>query len=308
MTSLILAAGTTVAAARRALAAAFRAENLDTPDLDARILVGHALALDRTALAANETLALTPDELKRIAALAQRRLAHEPVSRICGHREFWSLSFRVTSDVLDPRPETETLVEAALATLGPARRNLPLRIADLGTGSGALLVALLHELPHAYGVATDRSAEALRVARENAQANDVDARATFVACDYGAALAGGFDIVVTNPPYIRTGDIANLSPEVRTYDPLLALVGGPDGLDAYRAIAADAPRLLSANGFIVVECGQEQAEAVAMLFVRAGFLIPHPPKADLAGILRALVAMPTTSHSPNPENSPWKVP
>ena len=308
MTALSLAAGMTVAAARRALAAAFRAANLDTPDLDARVLVGHALALDRTALAANEERSLTTDELRQIVGLAQRRLAHEPVSRICGHREFWSLPFCVTSDVLDPRPETETLVEAALATLGPARRNAPLRIADLGTGSGALLVALLRELPHAYGVATDRSAAALHVARENAQANNVGARAGFVVCDYGAALAGGFDIVVTNPPYIRSEDIANLSPEVHAYDPVLALDGGPDGLAAYRAIAADALRLLSVNGFIVVECGQGQAEAIARLCIEAGLFIPHPPKPDLAGILRALVASPTTSHSLNFENSPWKMP
>jgi release factor glutamine methyltransferase len=295
--TLSLAAGTTVAAARRALAATFRAAGLDTPDLDARILVGHTLALDRTALAAAEQRSLTPDESQRIVALARRRLAHEPVTRICGHREFWSLEFRVTPDVLDPRPDTETIVEAALATLDPARRNAPLRIADLGTGSGALLIALLHELPNSFGVATDRSLAALNIARENARTNNVAARARFVACDYGTALAGGFDIVVTNPPYIPTGQIAELTPEVRKHDPLLALDGGPDGLDAYRAIAADAPRLLGSNGFIVVECGQGQADAVAMLFVNAGLNVPHLPKPDLSGILRALVALPTTAHS-----------
>jgi release factor glutamine methyltransferase len=308
MTALALAADATVAAARRALASAFRDAGLDSPDLDARILVGHALALDHTALAAADQRRLTADESQRIVALAQRRLAHEPVTRIRGHREFWSLDLRVTPDVLDPRPETETIVEAALAMIPPARRNAPLRIADLGAGSGALLIALLHELPHAVGVATDRSIAALNVARANARANGVGSRAGFVACDYGAALRGGFDIVVTNPPYIRAQDIAALPAEVRTHDPLLALDGGPDGLAAYRAIAADALRLLGADGFIVAECGQGQTADIAMLFIGAGLCVPQPPKPDLSGILRALVALPTTAHSPNPKNSPWKLP
>jgi release factor glutamine methyltransferase len=299
MTALALAADMTVAAARRTLASAFRDAGLDSPELDARILVGHALALDHTALAAAAPRRLTADETQRIAALARRRLAHEPVTRICGHREFWSLDLRVTPDVLDPRPETETIVDAALAMLPPARRNTPLRIADLGTGSGALLIALLHELPYATGVATDRSMAALDVARANAGANGVGDRANFVACDYGAALRGGFDIVVTNPPYIRTLDIARLAPEVRAHDPLLALDGGPDGLAAYRAIAADTQRLVGADGFLVAECGQGQAGDIAMLFVRAGLCVPHPPKPDLSGILRALVVLPTTAHSPN---------
>ena len=188
---------------------------------------------------------LAEEETRRIAALAARRLAHEPVARIRGRKEFWSLDLRVTPDVLVPRPETETVVEAALDAIGPQRRTDELRIADLGTGSGALLIALLHELPRATGVATDRSIAALEVARENALAHGVASRAAFVACDYGAALGGGFDLVVTNPPYIRAQDIAETcagSARLTTRD--WRSTAGRDGLDAYRAIAADAPRLL----------------------------------------------------------------
>jgi len=308
MTGLALAAGTTVAQARRALASAFRAARLDTPELDARILVGHALVLDHTALAAAEARALTGEECRRILALAERRLTHEPVTRICGRREFWSLNLRVTPDVLDPRPDTETIVEAALALIPPERLDAPLRLADLGTGSGALLIALLTELPNAVGIGTDRSFAALAVARTNARDNGVGARAHFVICNYGTALAGGLDVVVTNPPYIRTADIAGLSPEVRAHDPLLALDGGADGLAAYRAIAADASRLLGPHGLLVAECGEGQAEDVTRLFVGAGLRVPYRPKADLSGILRAVVALPTTAYSLNSKNSPWKLP
>jgi release factor glutamine methyltransferase len=286
--------GQTIAAVRRALTAAFRAEGIETPDLDARILVGHALGLDHTAIAAADQRPLADDETQKIAAFAARRLAHEPVARIRGRQEFWSLDLRVTPDVLVPRPETETLVEAALAAIGERRRNDELKIADLGTGSGALLIALLRELPRATGVATDRSTEALAVARENALTHGVASRAAFVACDYGTALGGDCDLIVTNPPYIRAQDIAGLAPEVRDHDPKLALDGGCDGLDAYRAIAADASRLLGSNGLIVVECGFGQADAIAMLFVKAGLCLPHPVRADLAGIPRALVAIRAT--------------
>lgn len=290
----MLVTGPTIEAARRALAAALRAEGIETPELDARILVGEALGLDRTALAGADQRQLADDEANKIAALAARRLAHEPISRICGRQEFWSLDLRVTPDVLVPRPETETVVEAALAAIGKTRRNDKLRIADLGTGSGALLIALLRELPHATGVATDCSIKALMVACENARANDVAARAAFIACDYGAALSGGYDLIVTNPPYIRTSDIAGLAPEVRDHDPKLALDGGRDGLDAYRAIADDAARLLGRGGLIVAECGYGQAEAIAMLFINAGLCMPHPVRADLSGIPRAFVAIRAT--------------
>ena len=219
----------TVAEARRALAAAFREAGLESPELDARLLVGHALGLDHAALAASPGRALTSQEQKAINSLEQRRLAREPVAHLLGTSEFWGLPLQVTSATLVPRPDTETLVEAALAAIdegGP--RTRPLRIADLGTGTGALLLALLSEVPNALGVGIDMSMEALTVARSNAERLGLAPRARFVRGHFGAALAGGFDLVVSNPPYIPSGDIAGLSPEVR-FDPRAALDGGQIG-------------------------------------------------------------------------------
>jgi release factor glutamine methyltransferase len=279
----------TVAEARRALAATLHAGGLDTPDLDARILLGHALGLDHAALAAAATRRLGVDEENAVAALANRRLAGEPVARILGYKEFWSLPLRVDAATLVPRPETETVVEAAFAAIdagGPRSRNL--RIADLGTGSGALILALLSELPNAFGVGTDASTKALAVARDNAR-RLAQIRARFIACDVAAALRGPFDAIVSNPPYIASGDIAALAPDVRDFDPHFALDGGADGLHFYRTIAAAAPTLLAPGGVLVVELGIGQAEPVAHLFAAAG-LAPSPPYPDLNGTPRALVA------------------
>ena len=226
---------TTVADTRRALAGRFRSAGLDTPDLDARILVGHALGLDHTALAANAGRVLNAAQAREIDLLAERRSGGEPVARITGVKEFWGLPLRVTPSTLVPRPDTETVVEVALGLIdaGGSRRRA-LRIADLGTGSGALLLALLSELPHALGIATDLSAAALETARDNARRLKLEARALFLAGDFGAALKGGFDLVVVNPPYIASGELAALPAEVR-HDPQLALDGGADGLACYRA-------------------------------------------------------------------------
>lgn len=286
----------TIAEARRALAEAFRRAGLDSPELDARLLVSHALGLGHTALAASADRILTSDEKSAIGGLKQRRLAREFVAHILGTQEFWGLSLRVTPATLVPRPETETIVEAALTAIdegGPRTRAL--RIADLGTGTGALLLALLSELPNAFGVATDKSAEALTVAHGNAENLGLAARARFVRCDFGTALAGGFDLVVSNPPYIPSGDLAALSPEVRR-DPRIALDGDADGLGCYRAIAIDAKRLIAPDGSLVLELGIGQAHAVAEM-VKNGGLIPLPAKPDLAGIPRALPAsLPQSRH------------
>jgi release factor glutamine methyltransferase len=279
----------TVAAARRAWAAEFRTHGIESPELDARLLVGHALGLDHAALAAAGARTLGAEQDSAIAVLARRRLAGEPVARILGHKEFWSLPLRLDAATLVPRPETETVVEAALAAVdasGP--RSRPLRIADLGTGSGAIILALLSELPNAFGVATDTSPGALAVARDNARRLAL-MRANFVACDVAAALRGPFDIIVSNPPYIASGDIVALAPEVRDFDPRSALDGGPDGLGFYRAIAATAAALLAPEGALVVELGIGQAEPVAALFAAAG-LVPSPPRPDLSGVPRALTA------------------
>jgi release factor glutamine methyltransferase len=289
MSMLDFTSAVSVGAARRALARVFAAAGLDNPALDARVLVGHALGLDHAALAAAAERTLEADERRSIAQLAERRLARESVGRIVGVREFWGLPLRITPAVLEPRPDTETLVQTALAALAAdGSRDRPLRIADLGTGSAALLLALLSELPHAIGVGTDRSVAALKVARDNARRLGFADRAHFAAGDFGAALAGGFDLVVVNPPYVETAAISALAPEVREHEPRLALDGGADGLGPYRALAADGLRLLAAAGHMVVELGAGQEDAVVGLFAAGGLAARGPAAQDLSGIARAL--------------------
>jgi release factor glutamine methyltransferase len=291
VTGALAAAGDLrIAAVRRDLAARFRAGGIDSPDLDARLIVGHVLGLDHASLVRDGERGLCRADIAGIEALAARRLAGEPVARLTGVKEFWGLPFQLTPAVLVPRPETETVVETALARFDrDGARSRRLRIADLGTGSGAILIALLHELPAAWGIGTDCDAAALATARLNAGRLGVAARASFVACDFGAALAGGADLVVANPPYIATDDIAALASEVRDFDPGGALDGGPDGLRAYRAIAADARRLLAPGAHLVMEIGAGQAGAVLALAAAAGLgAIAVAP--DLAGIGRVVSA------------------
>jgi release factor glutamine methyltransferase len=280
--------GASVAHARRVLAEQFRAAGISTPELDARVLIGHALGLDHTGLVAASTQQLSDLTATQIERFAARRLAHEPVARIVGAREFWGLPLTVTPDVLVPRPETETVVELALDRLDRAGpRTRPLRIADLGTGSGAILLALLSELPAARAVGTDTDVRALTVARTNAARLGLAARAAFIACDFSAALAGPFDLVVSNPPYIASAEIATLEPEVREHDPRRALDGGADGLAAFRAVAADAPRLLGVAGHLVLEIGAGQEQAVTSL-LEAGGLAMAAMRPDLSSTIRAL--------------------
>jgi release factor glutamine methyltransferase len=289
----LLTRGLTVAQARRVLAEAFRQAGLDSPALDARLLAGHALDLDRTGLATQDSRALSEGEAHALNALAARRLDREPVARIVGVKEFWGLPLHLNAATLVPRPETETVVEEALSAIdrdGP--RGRVLRVADLGTGTGALLLALLAELPNATGVGTDISEEALAAARSNADRLGFGARTRFAACDFSAALPGGFDLVVSNPPYIRSSDIAALPPEVRR-DPHRALDGGSDGLDCSRTIAGQAPRLLKPDGHLVVELGIGQEPEVAALFRSVG-LAPSAARTDLAGVPRALHALVAT--------------
>jgi release factor glutamine methyltransferase len=276
----------TVAQARRTLAERLRGRGFDTPDLDARLLVSYALGLDHGALAAAPTRLLTREETEKLDVVLGRRLAHEPVARIRGCKEFWSLPLAVTADVLVPRPETETVVEAALAVVA---RDRALRIADLGTGAGAILLALLSELPAAFGIGTDRSERALEVAQRNAEALGLSRRAAVLVCNFADAIAGGCDLVVANPPYVRTDDIATLAPDVRDFDPRLALDGGGDGLAAYRAIAADAARVLAPGGWLALEIGIGQGEVVTALMAEHGLAVPLAPRRDLAGHARVVI-------------------
>ncbi len=279
----------TIARTRRAWAAKFRECGIESADVDARILVGHALGLDHAALAATASRPLNAAEQNAVATLARRRLAREPVARIVGTKEFWSLTLRVGAATLVPRPETETLIEAALDFIDRrGARSRPLRIADLGTGNGAILLALLSELPAACGIGTDVSAAALAVARHNAERLGLSG-ARFVACNMAAALRGPFDLIVSNPPYVASAEIAGLAPEVRDFDPRAALDGGTDGLTFYRALAAAAPALLAPGGALIAELGAGQAQSVATLFAGAG-LAPATPRHDLSGVPRALCA------------------
>jgi release factor glutamine methyltransferase len=282
--------GQTIDTARRALAARFKRANIDSAELDARILVGAALRLDLTGMIAAAARCLTGDQATRLEDFAKRRIAGEPVARIIGRKEFWGLPLLISPATLVPRPDTETVVEAALEILRTESNcDRPLRIGDLGTGSGAILLALLSELPNAFGVGTDISVAALRTARGNARRLRLASRAAFVTCDYAAALSGGFDLIVSNPPYIRSADIATLGIEVRDHDPRLALDGGIDGLDAYRLIVPEAARLLTPGGALVVEVGHDQSDDVVALMVAAGLMPGDPPKTDLAGIRRAVM-------------------
>ena len=261
---------------------------------DARLLLCHATGLALERVVGFPERSLSRGEAQRFEALLSRRMAREPISQIVGVREFWSLPFKVTADTLTPRPETETLVEAALAFVPDRARSL--RILDLGTGTGCILLALLSELPNATGLGIDRSAPAIRVAEENARALGLIPRAKFAAADWNTGTEAQFDIVISNPPYIPNGSIETLDPEVALHEPWAALAGGVDGLACYRALAPVMKRSVAARGLVLLEVGAGQVDAVTGIFARSGFF-PWDRRLDLAGIERCLImsprAMPT---------------
>jgi release factor glutamine methyltransferase len=270
------------------VAARLAAAGIENGRLDARLLVGDATGLTvETMIAEPETTIDDPGVVARVERLTKRRLTREPMSQILGRREFWSLLFKVTSDVLTPRPDSETLVETVLSVVPD--RSARLRLLDLGVGSGCLLLSLLHELPNARGLGIDRSERALAVARDNAEALGLAGRAEMRAGNWGADLPDQFDIVVSNPPYIPSDDIEGLAPEVSEHEPWLALDGGSDGLDAYRTLAGELPFLVREGGWTALEVGQGQATAVARLVRAAGFRIERVV-ADLGAIERVILA------------------
>lgn len=223
----------------------------------------------------------------RLEDAAARRLAGEPLWRVIGEREFWGLPFRLSPDTLEPRPDSETLIEAALETLGP-RRHDPLAILDLGTGTGCLLIAMLHECPAARGVGIDLSTGACETARANASANGLAERAEIRQGAWTHGLEGRFDLILSNPPYIPSGEIAGLSREVRDHDPLLALDGGPDGLGPYRIFAQTLPDHLAPGGTVVLEIGAGQEDDVIAIMREGGF-VWQGTRRDLGGHPRALI-------------------
>jgi release factor glutamine methyltransferase len=283
--SVGLDAATTRAAALVVARTALIEAGLDEAALDARLLTLAALGIRSIELVTEGERPIGADGAMALHRMLARRLAREPVARILGMGEFWGLPFRLSPGTLVPRPDTETAVNVALAALPDPERAY--RILDLGTGSGVILVALLSERPGSWGIGLDRSAAALATARDNAALNGVDERAAFLCGDWAAALIGRFDLVVSNPPYIPAGHIPGLDPEVTRHDPMAALDGGPDGLDAYRAILREAGRLLAAGGKLVLEIGYDQADTVAALGIAAGFPAPVLSR-DLGGRPRVL--------------------
>lgn len=273
--------------ARRSLARAFAATAIESAELDARVLLCAALGIDHAGLIRDPDRPLGA-AAALVGAFASRRLRREPVSRIVGHKEFWGARFEIDSAVLDPRPDTETLIEAALGHVGGGL-DKEWRILDLGVGSGAILCALLQGLPRSFGVGVDLSPAACAIARGNLEALGLASRGAVVCGDWTLPLRGRFDLIASNPPYIARGEISGLEPEVRNFDPRLALDGGEDGLAAYRAIIPALADLLAPGGLIALELGLGQRKPVEGLF-RAARLAAFGVRLDLGGHERIILA------------------
>ncbi len=287
-----------------------KGKGIENPRLDSEVLLAHLLKLDRVGLYLNYDRPLSKEELPSFREMIKRRGAREPLQYITGHQEFWSLDFKVTPDVLIPRPETEILVEEAVKVVsgqypegykGPgAGENRPPTILDLCTGSGCIAVSLAKELKNAVVYAADASDAALKVARENAEINGVQDRVTFLKGDLYGALESRplttdrrpllFDLIVSNPPYVKSVDIPNIQPEVRDFEPRMSVDGGPEGLDFYRRILAGAPEYLAAGGWLMMEVGEGQAEAVSEMIKDAGAFESSLTVKDLSGIERVVKA------------------
>jgi release factor glutamine methyltransferase len=265
------------AAALAAITAQLKAAGIEEPRREARLILAAALDTNSAGLMARDTV----DE-GAYESLVARRAAREPLAYITGHKEFWGLEFAVSPATLIPRADTETLVEAVLES-----RLHPRTVLDLGAGTGCLLLAVLHEMPEAFGVGVDINPEATALAQRNAQALGLSNRAAFLAGSWAEALEAQFDLILSNPPYIEQADLAGLMPEVTAYEPAAALDGGADGLTAYRAIIAALPRNLAPNGLAVLELGAGQAKSVTALAAASGFAATL--RQDLAGIERALL-------------------
>ena len=268
---------------------------VEAPRLDARLLMSAASGRSLEALVTEPERELSEDECRRFEALLARRLRREPVARILGQREFWSLPFALGPDTLVPRPESETLVEAALELAAAGGGYL--KVLDLGTGSGCLLLAFLDARAGAEGIGVDLSEAACSMARRNAAALGLSARARFFVGDWDAALDARFDLVLANPPYIPDGAIAALAPEVARFEPRLALAGGPDGLACYRSLAPVLARRLAAGGHALIELGAGQGDAVAGILAGAGLHV-FSRRLDLAGNERCLIISPAPPEGP----------
>lgn len=285
----------TLLTAWKAAQADLKAGKIDSPSIDARLLLEVAAGCSRTDILTDPYRVVTDEQQATLDGYVARRLKREPVSRILGRKGFWKIILNVTPDVLSPRPDTEAILDVVLLAYQPQDS---FTMIDLGTGSGAILLATLAERPAATGVGTDISTEALAVARENAANLDLDNRCDFIRTEWAAGFVGNsFDLVVSNPPYIPSADIPGLDPEVREHDPHLALDGGPDGLVAYRELAPEIRRILKPNGIFAVEIGWDQGPQVQALFEAAGFTDVIVVK-DLSDRDRVV------TNGPNPRTNP----
>jgi len=284
----VTAAPATLATVLRDADEELRTAGVDDAMSDARILAAHALGLSREDMLREPHRELAAADLQLFDDMISRRCGREPVARILGRREFRSLFFRLAPDTLDPRPDSETIVEAAVDYGSQLLGADPVRVLDIGTGTGCLLLSMLNELPGSTGVGTDIAGGAVETADRNAVDLGLSGRARFICTDWTDAVAGVFDLVVSNPPYIATAEIATLAPEVSDHDPLKALDGGADGLDAYRVIAGRLGQILSPNGVSVCEIGSTQRDAVAAIFAAQGFSLVET-RDDFGGHPRALV-------------------
>ena len=260
---------------------------IETARLDARLLIEHVLRLAPHEVNSKREQTLAVTEYERLQALVRRRAKREPLAYIVAEREFWSLPFIVSKATLVPRPDSETLIEAALARFQD--RNVCLSLLDLGTGSGCLLLSLLHELPRSTGIGIDCCPEALTIARQNAKRLSLSDRASFVCADWGKGLSTRFDIIVCNPPYIPQGELEALMPEVSHYEPRHALSGGMDGLESYRKVASVLPGMMQENGLVILEIGINQTTDVSNILTGNGLQVIES-KRDLSGLPRCIIA------------------
>lgn len=280
--------GPTVEANLRAATKRLSDAGIEAARRDARLLLAEVVPGGAAALLRDPDRVLAAEEAERFEESLRRREKREPVSRILGEREFWSLRFEITPDTLDPRADSETLIEGILDWVGD--RAAPLRVLDLGTGSGCLILALLSELPNAQGTGVDRSEPSLVVARNNAKTLGLSSRASFCSNDWTAGLTAGWDIILSNPPYVSESEFAALEPEVACYDPTTALVAGPDGLADYRILIPGAAGLLKPGGMLALEVGASQSGPVEGLMLAAGLVTPWR-RCDLSGVERCCFAV-----------------
>ncbi len=279
-------AGASLRQALSAITSRLQGAGIERARAEARLLAAQALGVKLETVVGDDARELTGDEMQRLEALAARRVRREPMAQILGRREFFGRNFRVTADVLTPRPDSETLIEAVLAQAPD--RSAPLQLLELGVGSGCLLLTLMAELPNANGLGIDISPAALAVTKANANALGLAERCDLIEGDWSGAVTGSYDIVVSNPPYIPSADISVLEPEVSRYEPRMALDGGADGLTFYRRLTKDIDRLLVSGGLLALEVGIGQAGDVAALLGSAG-LQQIECRQDLAGIERCVL-------------------